>query len=111
MAVTRVAAQALQQRLQRLGRRGRRREAVVLRRHGVQVADALRRDAQHQPQRCSPRPTSTVTTRWPAASGSTATVRAVPGGCAPPSGVRFRNHSVAGIAATTTTSHSSEDTS
>ena len=59
-------------------------------------------------RRSSPLPISTVTMRCEVESGSIATLFITPAPPAPPSGVRFRNHSVTGISATIAQNHSNE---
>ena len=59
-------------------------------------------------RRSSPLPTSIVTTRCEAESGSEAMLFISPAPPAPPSGVRFRNQSVAGISARIAMNQSSE---
>jgi hypothetical protein len=59
-------------------------------------------------RRSSPLPISTVTMRCEVDSGSIATLLITPAPPAPPSGVRLRNHSVSGIAATIAQNQSNE---
>src|SRR5436190_8711155 len=59
-------------------------------------------------RRSSPLPTSTVTMRCEVESGSIAMLFITPAPPAPPSGVRLRNHSVTGIAATIAQNQSNE---
>ena len=59
-------------------------------------------------RRSSPEPTSTVTIRCEVDSGREAMLFITPEPPAPPSGVRFRNQSVAGISARMAMNQSSE---